>query len=281
MRIDIITIFPQMFGEVFRSGIVSRARDAGVVRIEIHDLRAFAPDRHRTTDDTPYGGGPGMVMRVEPLVAAIEGTCSLERAGGRPQVVVLSPRGELLSERLVSELASFERLVLVPGRYEGIDERVVEETGARELSIGDYVLSGGEIAAMVVVDAVVRLLPGAISDPQSHEEDSFSRGLLDCPHYTRPPDFRGRRVPEVLLSGNHGAIRRWRKEQALRATLARRPDLMAEAVLDDEDREILADLMQLSGSSARRPEGSSGEPPESYRRATGELEDWKNRRWRT
>ncbi|MGH9323871.1 MAG: tRNA (guanosine(37)-N1)-methyltransferase TrmD [Vicinamibacteria bacterium] len=227
MRIDIITIFPDMFREVFEFGIVRRAREAGILSTHVHDLRRWTTDRHRSTDDAPYGGGPGMVMKVEPLVAAVEGIRNLgERADSR--LLLLSPRGAPLGQPKVQELSEEERLVLVAGRYEGVDERFVEATGSEEISIGDYVLSGGEIPAMVIVDAVVRLLPGAISDPQSAEEDSFSRGMLDYPHYTRPPEFRGLRVPEVLLSGDHAAVLEWRRNRALQDTRKRRPELLRE-----------------------------------------------------
>ncbi len=210
MRIDIITIFPEMFREVFDFGIVRRAREANLVDVHVHDLRDFTTDKHRSTDDAPYGGGPGMVMKVEPLVRAVEAITTDE---GR--LVLLSPRGAPLLQAKVQELSTVEQLVLVAGRYEGVDERFVVATGAEELSIGDYVLSGGEIPAMVVVDALVRLLPGAISDPESAEQDSFSHGVLDYPDYTRPEEFRGLRVPEVLLSGNHAAVQKWRQQQAL------------------------------------------------------------------
>ena len=221
MRIDIITIFPEMFREVFDFGIVRRAREANLVDVHVHDLRDFTTDKHRSTDDAPYGGGPGMVMKVEPLVNAVEGIAAAE---GR--LVLLSPRGAPVSQDKVKDLSTVEQLVLIAGRYEGVDERFVVATGAEELSIGDYVLSGGEIPAMVVVDALVRLLPGAISDPESAEQDSFSHGVLDCPDYTRPEEFRGLRVPEVLLSGNHAAIQKWRQQQALTDTEARRPELL-------------------------------------------------------
>ena len=221
MRIDIITIFPKMFREVFDFGIVRRAREANLVDVHVHDLRDFTTDKHRSTDDAPYGGGPGMVMKVEPLVNAVEAIAAAE---GR--LVLLSPRGAPFSQDKVKELSTIEQLVLIAGRYEGVDERFVVATGAEELSIGDYVLSGGEIPAMVVVDALVRLLPGAISDPESAEQDSFSHGVLDCPDYTRPEEFRGLRVPEVLLSGNHAAIQKWRQQQALTDTKVRRPELL-------------------------------------------------------
>ena len=221
MRIDIITIFPEMFREVFGFGIVRRAREGNLVSVHVHDLRDFTTDKHRSTDDAPYGGGPGMVMKVEPLVSAVETIATDES-----RVVLLSPRDAPFSQDKVKELSTVEQLVLVAGRYEGVDERFVVAAGAEEISIGDYVLSGGEIPAMVVVDALVRLLPGAISDPESAEHDSFSHGVLDYPHYTRPQEFRGLHVPEVLLSGNHAAIRQWRQERALTDTEMRRPGLL-------------------------------------------------------
>jgi tRNA (guanine37-N1)-methyltransferase len=224
MRIDVVTIFPDMFREVFGFGIVRRACEAGILEVRAHDLRGWTRDRHRSTDDAPYGGGPGMVMKVEPLVEAVEALASGPL--GNDRLVLLSPRGVPLDQPMVAELAREEHLILVAGRYEGVDERFVELTGASELSIGDYVLSGGEIPAMVVIDAVARLLPGAISDPRSAEDDSFSRGVLDYPHYTRPAEYRGARVPEVLLSGDHAAVRKWRESRALQDTRARRPELI-------------------------------------------------------
>jgi len=222
MRLDIITIFPEMFREVFDFGIVRRAREGNLVDVRVHDLRDFTTDKHRSTDDAPYGGGPGMVMKVEPLVNAVEAIAAADA-----RLVLLSPRGAPLRQDKLKELSTIDRLVLIAGRYEGVDERFVLATGAEELSIGDYVLSGGEIPAMVVVDALVRLVPGAISDPESAEQDSFSHGMLDYPHYTRPEAFRGFRVPEVLLSGNHAAIRQWRQQQALTDTEVRRPELLS------------------------------------------------------
>ncbi len=221
MQIDIITIFPDMFREVFNFGIVRRARERTLVDVRVHDLRDWTTDKHRTTDDSPYGGGPGMVMKVEPLVSAVEAI-----ADERTRVVLLAPRGAPLRQSKLRELAEVEHLVLVAGRYEGVDERFAYAANAEELSIGDYVLSGGEIPAMVVVDALVRLLPRALADPESAEQDSFSHGMLDFPHYTRPEEFRGLRVPEVLLSGNHAAIDEWRHQRALSDTRARRPELL-------------------------------------------------------
>jgi len=228
MRIDIITIFPDMFREIFEFGIVRRARESALLSVEVHDLRDWTTDKHRSTDDTPYGGGPGMVMKIEPLVAAVEAVQAASPVEpSRRQVVLLSPRGNPLTQASLGEISQTEHLVLVAGRYEGVDERFLLATGASEISIGDYVLSGGEIPAMVMVDAITRLLPGAISDPQSAENDSFSHGLLDYPHYTRPSEFRGLTVPEVLLSGNHAAVDEWRRQRALADTKERRPELLA------------------------------------------------------
>jgi tRNA (guanine37-N1)-methyltransferase len=224
MRIDVITLFPGMFVGPFDESIVARARAAGLVDLRIHDLRDWTSDRHRTVDDYPYGGGAGMVLKPEPLFAAIE---SLRGETGH--VVLLTPQGEPFRQATAAELAGRAHLVLVCGHYEGVDERVREHGVDRELSIGDYVLSGGELPAMVVVDAVVRLLPGALGSPDSAADESHSAGLLEYPQYTRPAEFRGWRVPAVLLSGDHGAIARWRREQARRRTQERRPDLLQKA----------------------------------------------------
>ncbi len=227
MRVDIVTIFPDMFREVFQFGIVGRAVKAELLSVAVHDLRDWTTDKHRSTDDSPYGGGPGMVMKVEPLVAAVEDVIarsSIEDA--RRVLALMSPRGVPLSQARASEMSKLDHIVLVAGRYEGVDERFLDVTGADEISIGDYVLSGGEIPAMVVVDALTRLLPGAISDPRSAEVDSFSHGHLDFPHYTRPAVFRDLAVPEVLLSGNHAAVGEWRQERAIADTRRRRPELL-------------------------------------------------------
>src|SRR5688572_10303025 len=239
MRFDVVTIFPAMIEQAVAAGIVGRAIDRGTLTVTVHDLRAFTTDRHRVVDDVPYGGGPGMVLKPEPICRALD---AIEGDGGAKLVVVLtSPQGTRFSQAVAARLASAPRLVVVCGRYEGVDERIrgrVDE----EISIGDYVLSGGELAALVIVDAVARLVPGVVGDEQSVAEDSFSRGLLDFPHYTRPADWNGDKVPDVLLSGNHAAIRRWRKREALARTYARRPDLLAAASLDEEERELLQEL---------------------------------------
>jgi tRNA (guanine37-N1)-methyltransferase len=240
MRFDIVTIFPAMIEQAVAAGIVGRAIERGTLSVTVHDLRAFTTDRHRVVDDVPYGGGPGMVLKPEPIGRALD---AIENDGtGRPLVVLTSPQGSRFSQSAAERLASAARLVVVCGRYEGVDERVRARVD-EEISIGDYVLSGGELAALVIVDAVARLVPGVVGDEQSVAEDSFSRGLLDFPHYTRPADWKGDKVPDVLLSGNHAAIRRWRKREALARTYARRPDLLASASLDDEERELLRELV--------------------------------------
>lgn len=226
-------------------GIVSRAIERRLLDVKVHDLRDYTADRHRTVDDVPYGGGPGMVMKPEPLFRAV--TAIREERGEPATIVLLSPQGRRFTQAEAIRLSRLAHVVLLCGRYEGMDERVRELVATEELSIGDYVLSGGELPALVVVDAVGRLIAGVVGDAQSVEADSFSRGLLDYPHYTRPPEFEGRAVPQVLLSGHHAEVRRWRKREALRRTLDRRPDLLAGASLDDEEQEILETLKRDDG----------------------------------
>lgn len=224
MRIDVLTIFPAIFDSPLRESLLGKAIEEGVVDVRVHDIRDHTTDRHRQVDDESYGGGPGMVMKPEPIFAAVE---ALEP--GPKRVLLLSPAGRRLDQALVRELAAEPWLVLVAGRYEGVDERVVEGLGAEEISIGEYVLSGGEVPALVVLEAVTRLVPGVIGREESHERDSFGQeGLLDHPHYTRPPEFRGMAVPGVLLSGNHAEIERWRREAAWEKTRRNRPDLLEE-----------------------------------------------------
>ena len=243
LRIDIVTIFPRMLQAPIEDGIVHRAIEAGLVSIAVHDLRAFTDDRHRSVDDQPFGGGPGMVMKVEPFLRAVESLTPAAASGrGARAVVLLSPRGKRFDQAMAARLSRLDHLVLLCGRYEGIDERVREALGAEEVSLGDFVLTGGEVAALAVIEAAVRLIPGALGDEGSAEADSFSDGLLDFPHYTRPAEVRGYPVPEVLLSGDHGRIRRWRRKESLRATLERRPDLMERAPLTAEDRVLLNEL---------------------------------------
>jgi len=237
LQIDVVTLFPELFDVPLHTSVIGRAVERGILSVAVHDLRAHGIGRHRVVDDAPYGGGAGMVMRPEPLFAAIE---PLRKDGA--QVILLDPAGERLTDPLARELAAAGHLVLVCGRYEGIDERA-RALADREVSIGDYVLTGGELPALVLIDAVGRLVPGVI-EADSHESDSFADGLLEGPHYTRPEHFRDASVPPVLLSGHHGEIARWRRVEALRRTLARRPDLLATAPLTDQDR---ADLRLLSG----------------------------------
>jgi tRNA (guanine37-N1)-methyltransferase len=241
VRIDVVTIFPEAFPGPLGVGIPGRARERGLADLAVWDLRDFTSDRHRSVDDIPYGGGVGMVMKPEPLVRAVE-TIRAAHPEKSTAVLLTTPQGERFSHVRARSLAGRRHLIVLCGRYEGVDERVVELLGAEEVSIGDYVLSGGEVAAMVIIEAVVRLLPGAVGDAESVAWDSFSAGLLDHPQYTRPATFRGCAVPEVLLSGHHEAIRRWRAREALRRTLLRRPDLLDEAALDEEARTILGEL---------------------------------------
>jgi len=247
-RFDVITIFPEMFDALADHGITRRALDAKVFELHTWDPRDFTTDSYRRVDDRPYGGGPGMVMLPDPLEACIDAAKSRQQQAGveRPCVVLMSPQGERLGDGLVKELAAEAGLVLIAGRYEGLDERVVERSVDREVSIGDYVTSGGELPAMVLMDCIVRRLPGSLNDAESAAQDSFAvqseslpRGLLDTPHYTRPEEWKGARVPEVLQSGNHAAIARWRRKQALGRTWERRPDLVDEKSLTKEERQML------------------------------------------
>jgi tRNA (guanine37-N1)-methyltransferase len=286
MRFDVITIFPGFFAGVFAHGIVRRAQAEGRVTIEAHDLRAFTHDKHRTVDDRPFGGGEGMVLKPEPLAEALGllGFAPSMRSAGAERVILLSAQGRPFTQVVARELAALERIVLVCGRYEGVDERVNDLYCDMELSIGDYVLSGGELAAAVVIDAVMRLVPGVLGNQASGEFESFGAsdaeihadqegvprsqhgagGLLDYPHYTRPAEFEGLRVPEVLLNGDHQQIRRWRREQQLRKTLANRPDLLEGATLSAEDRELLKTIAQeKNGAAANTTEKPNAAPIDS------------------
>lgn len=237
MRIDIVTIFPEAFAALNVS-IIGRARERGLLDIQVRDLRDYTTDRHRQVDDVPYGGGPGMVMKPEPFFAAID---ALRASGVPSRLLLTSPQGRRFDQRVAEELARESHLIVLCGRYEGVDERVVTGLGAEEISIGDFVLTGGELAAMVIVDATVRLVEGVVGDQASVAAESFAGGLLDYPHYTRPAEFRGQRVPDVLLTGHHEQIRRWRRREQLRRTLARRPDLLSPDLLTEEDRALLRD----------------------------------------
>jgi len=241
IQFDCVTLFPPMFAAVTDYGIARRAREGGKWSLATWNPRDFTTDNYRTVDDRPYGGGPGMVMLVEPLEQAIH-AAQARLPAVRARVILLSPQGAVLDHAKVVEIAGLERVVLVCGRYEAVDERLVRRSIDEELSIGDYVLSGGELAAMVLIDAVVRQLPGALNDAQSAAQESFVTGLLDCPHYTRPETYEGERVPEVLLSGHHGEIERWRLKQALGRTWLRRPDLLARRSLGAVEQKLLAEF---------------------------------------
>lgn len=240
MRIDVITLFPEFLRQAASAGVTGRAFENGLAELVTWDPREDAADRHRSVDDRPYGGGPGMVMAVEPLATTLDK--ALAAAEPAP-VSYLSPQGRRLTQGAIRGLAQRPRLILLCGRYEGIDERLLDESVDEEWSIGDFVISGGELAAAMVIDAVLRLLPGVLGDADSAEEDSFADGLLDCPHYTRPEQWRGRRVPEALLGGDHAAIARWRRREALGRTWLRRPDLLARAELNDADRALLREYI--------------------------------------
>ncbi len=274
MKFEIVTIFPDFFRGPLDYGIVRRAREAGLIDITIHDLRAFTHDRHRTVDDRPFGGGEGMVLKPEPIFECLEGLQVPPReertsSAARQSVLVLSAQGRLFGQEMAHELARLERVVLLCGRYEGVDERVIEHLCDREVSVGDFVMSGGELGAALIVDCVTRLLPGALGNEASSRSESFSGlaaeprydergrlepdstcgsgGLLDYPHYTRPAEFHGWQVPEVLLNGNHDEIRRWRRRRALEKTLSNRPDLLEKAVLGEEDQELIAEIRAWQG----------------------------------
>ena len=246
IRFDVVTLFPDMFGAVADSGITSRALEAGLWSLTTWNPRDFATDNYRTVDDRPYGGGPGMVMLAEPLARTLD---AVKTAGGG-RVVYLSPQGRKLDHPRVMQLAQERAVTLLCGRYEGVDERLLKRRVDEEVSIGDFVLSGGELAAMALMDAVVRQLPGALGEPASLVEESFADGLLDCPQYTRPETYLGDRVPEVLLSGHHENIRRWRLKQALGRTWLRRPDLLAVRRLNDEESRLLEEFRQESGAKS-------------------------------
>lgn len=247
MRVGIISLFPEMFAAITQYGVTRRAIQEGLLDIQLWNPRDFTQDKHRTVDDRPYGGGPGMLMMVQPLVEAIE--AAKTELGQDTKVIYLSPQGQQLDHQGVTELARHDRLILIAGRYEGIDERVIQQHVDAEWSIGDYVLSGGELPAMVLVDAVARLVPGVLGHQNSAAEDSFADGLLDCPHYTRPEIYNEQRVPAVLLSGDHEKIRRWRLQQSLGKTWLQRPDLINRLALTDEQEQLLNEFMTQQQAS--------------------------------
>jgi|APMI01.1.fsa_nt_gi tRNA (guanine37-N1)-methyltransferase len=242
VRVDVVTLFPEMVETLLRFGVTGRAVERGLLTVTTWDPRAETHDRHRTVDDRPYGGGPGMVMKVQPLRDTLRRARQAVEPSGK--TIYLSPQGRPLNQDGVRELAQEDRLILLAGRYEGIDERLIETEVDDEWSIGDYVLSGGELAALVLIDALARLLPGALNDSESAEQDSFMDGLLDCPHYTRPEEIDGRRVPAVLLGGDHAAIARWRRRESLGRTWLRRPELLAQRVLDAAEQMLLDDFIR-------------------------------------
>ena len=243
MRVDILTLFPNIFSGPFEESIIKKAREKGLIEIRIVNIRDYTTDKHRTADDRPFGGGPGMVLKPEPIFAAVEEL----KGEGRARVILTTPQGRLFTQDYARDLAKEDHIIIICGRYEGVDERVREALVTDAISIGDYVLTGGELAAMVIVDAVARLIPGVLGNESSITEDSFWRGLLGYPQYTRPASFRGMRVPDVLLSGNHAMIARWRRKESLRRTLYYRPELLQKAKLEEEDMELLEEIKREMG----------------------------------
>jgi tRNA (guanine37-N1)-methyltransferase len=251
MQFEVFTLLPEVFPPYLESSILQKARQRGLIDVRVHNIRDYTHDRHHTTDDTPYGGGGGMVMKPEPVFEAIETVLGFEAGQAQPPpipVILLTPQGRVFTQRIAEELVAHERIALICGRYEGVDERIREHLVTDEISIGDYVLTGGELPALIIVDAVSRLIPGVLGDPTGAEDDSHSMGLLEYPHYTRPPGFRGWQVPDVLLSGDHARIEKWRREQALQRTLGRRPDILEKAELSEADKKILEKLRSKSDS---------------------------------
>jgi tRNA (guanine37-N1)-methyltransferase len=239
MEFDVFTLLPEVFPPYLNSSILNRASQRGLIDVRVHNIRDWAPGRHHVTDDEPYGGGGGMVMKVEPVFAAVEAVLGVEPAC---PVILLTPQGEVFNQEMAQAFATQPRLALICGRYEGVDERIRQNLVTHEVSIGDFVLTGGELPALVLIDAISRLLSGVLGDPDGAMDDSHASGLLEYPHYTRPPQFRGWGVPDVLLSGDHARIEKWRREQSLRRTARRRPDLLARTALNDADRKMLAQI---------------------------------------
>jgi tRNA (guanine37-N1)-methyltransferase len=252
MQFEVFTLFPEVFPPYLESSILQRARQRGLIDVRVHNIRDYTHDKHHTTDDTPYGGGGGMVMKPEPVFEAIESVLGPAPAWDQPApvadarqgipVILLTPQGRVFTQRVAEELARYERMALLCGRYEGVDERIRERLVTDEISVGDYVLTGGELPALVLIDAVSRLLPGVLGDPTGAEDDSHSMGLLEYPHYTKPPEFRGWKVPDILLSGNHARIEQWRRQQALARTFSKRPDMIEKAELNEQDRKFVEHL---------------------------------------
>jgi tRNA (guanine37-N1)-methyltransferase len=245
MQFEVFTLLPDIFPPYLESSILQRARQRGLIDVRIHNIRDYTHDKHHTTDDTPYGGGGGMVMKPEPVFEAVESVLEIVSDQAQPApipVILLTPQGRVFTQRVAEEFSRHERIALLCGRYEGVDERIREHLVTDEISIGDYVLTGGELPALLIIDAVSRLIPGVLGDPTGAEDDSHSMGLLEYPHYTKPSEFRGWKVPEVLLSGDHGKIEKWRREQALQRTLKKRPDMIEKAELSEKDRKFLEGL---------------------------------------
>lgn len=240
MRIDILTLFPEMCNAYLSESIIGRARKAGKVQIECVDIRDYTKDKHRRVDDTPYGGGMGMIMQVEPIYDCYNSLC--RKTDAKPHLIYLTPQGKTLTQKRVRELAQMDNIALLCGHYEGIDERVIEELQPEEISVGDYVLTGGELPALILADSISRMLPGVLSDDECFEEESHYSSLLEYPQYTRPYEWRGRTVPDVLLTGHHANVDKWRRQQSLKRTFERRPDMLEKADLSEEDREYLSDL---------------------------------------
>ena len=255
MQFEVFTLLPEIFPPYLESSILNRARQKGLIDVRVHNIRDYTHDKHHTTDDTPYGGGGGMVMKPEPVFEAIETVLGLNPLQTQPEtasnipIILLTPQGRVFNQRIAEELSRHERIALLCGRYEGIDERIREHLVTDEISIGDYVLTGGELPALMIIDAVSRLLPGVLGDPTGAEDDSHSMGLLEYPHYTKPPEFRGWKVPDVLASGNHAKINKWRREQALTRTFNKRPDMLEKAELSKEDLKFVESLRRTEGDS--------------------------------
>ena len=246
MEFDVFTLLPEVFPPYLESSILQRARQRGLIDVRVHNIRDWAADKHHVTDDEPYGGGGGMVMKVEPVFAAVESVLGPET---RFPVILLTPQGRVFNQKVAMELVQHPRLALLCGRYEGVDERIREHLVTDEISIGDYVLTGGELPALILIDAVSRLLPGVLGDPDGAADDSHATGLLEYPHYTRPPEYRGWKVPDILVSGDHAKIAKWRREQSLRRTLIRRPDLLESAPLSETDRKVLKKIKEEGDTS--------------------------------
>ena len=245
MQFEVFTLLPEVFSPYLESSILQRARQRGLIEVRLHNIRDYTHDRHHTTDDTPYGGGGGMVMKPEPVFEAIESVLETSSSPGHlapVPVILLTPQGRVFTQRVAEELSHDERIALLCGRYEGVDERIRAHLVTDEISVGDYVLTGGELPALLIIDTVARLIPGVLGDPTGAQDDSHSMGLLEYPHYTKPAEFRGWKVPEILLSGDHGKIEKWRREQALLRTLKKRPDMLEKAELSKEDRKFVEDL---------------------------------------